>query len=236
MLEVSTSQLSAYTYPRVPSAQEIAGPPSTMVEPVVSQSSTDPATLAVLSILNDALGSTLKQISLQISVVSTCMDTMESHFLQSQAPHLSQDHPYSPSALAALWAPNPTNLDHLSGEEQNSLPHYWIGQPNFDIDYDMAAMEQANYSPPMHPDFEPVPAIVKDFYRRLYNVDPNLTILSSSQESELHAFNENITMYSSDILGYKCSLPWDNRTEHQFCLWRAATIQSHQLAAKNRAA
>ena len=81
MLEVSTSQLSAYTYPRAPSAQEIAGLPSTMVEPVVSQSSSDPATSAVLSILNDTLGSTLKQISSQLSVVSTCMDAMESRFL-----------------------------------------------------------------------------------------------------------------------------------------------------------
>ena len=151
-------------------------------------------------------------------------------------PHPSQDRPYSPSALAALWAPNPTDLGHLLVEEQNSLPYYQVGQPDFDLDYDMATMEQANYNPPIHPDLEPVPANIEDFYRHLYNIDPNLTILSSSQERELCVFNKDITTFFSDMLGYEYSLPWDDHIKHQFCLWQATTIQTCQIVAETKAA
>ena len=167
MLGISTSQLSAYMYPWAPSAHEIAGPPLTMIELVISQSSTDPATSAVLSILNGALGDTLKQISSQLSVISTRIDAMESQFIQLQT-----EHPYSPSAPAALWAPHPTSMILPPTEEQNSLPYYGMGQPTFDIDYDMATMEQAEYVPPAHPDFEPVHVEVKDFFCRVYNIKP----------------------------------------------------------------
>jgi len=229
MLGISTSQLSAYTYPRAPSAQEILGPPPTLIEPIISQLSTDPATSAVLSILNDALGTTLKQISSQLSIVSTRIDHMESRFHQSQT-----EQPYSPSAPAALWQLNPSTTNPLPTEEQNSLPHYRMGQPNFDIDYDMAAMEQEAYQPPNFMDDDVVTPNVEDFFRCTYNVNPLQVTLSDSQKSDLFSFDHNVTTFISKVLGYQgAELPWPENLEHQFKLWRASMMQSRQLAIEH---
>ena len=140
MLDINTSQLSAYTYPRA-SVQEVYGPPPTLAEPVVSQPiSTDPSTSAVLSLIQGAFGDTLKTISSQLSIVTSHIDSMEGRLLQQQPPN----QPYSPSTPAALWAPNPTTVQPIEITQQNSLPYKFTELFFQDVNYDMAK-DQEDY-------------------------------------------------------------------------------------------
>ena len=230
MLEVNTFQMSAYSYPRA-SAQEVYGPPPTLIEPIISQpASTDPSTSAVLSLIQGAFGDTLKTILSQLSIVTSRMDSMEGRLLQQQS-----NQPYSPSAPAALWAPNPTMTHPIEITQQNSLPDPHVDPFFHDIDYDMAK-DQEDYAPPIPLDLQEVPKEVDTFYRRVYSIHPTDT-LSTSQDNELWQFTDDVESYQYEFLdGANGSLPWSDQDEYAFKHWCASVLQSRQLAKESRAA
>jgi len=146
-------------------------------------SSFDPATSGILSAIQGMISEAIWPLASQVSVISSRCDAIQSHQATSAA-----DARYSPSAPAALWAPNPSHWDHPEISQQNSLPSY-LDQPQ--LDYDMGDYD---YAPQVHPDLLPVPADIEHFYRRLYNVHPDAT-LSMSQDAELHQFEDDIEHY-----------------------------------------
>ena len=161
MLGVTTSQLSTYTYPIAPSAFEIAGPPPMVVASSQGSSTALPMS-DILSIIQGGLADALHPLQTQLSSVMSCIDAMEScHASQANAP-------YSPSAPAALWAPNPTHLQPLGTQEQNSLPYYNLGCPQEDVDYTMDQYDDYNtyneQTVHLHHGTLPVAKDVKYFY------------------------------------------------------------------------
>ena len=210
MLDVSTSQLP-FT---------ITNPP-----PIV-ESSFDPSTLGILSAIQGMITKAIRPLASQISVVSARCDS-----IQSQQAIASTDKPYSPSALAALWAPNPTTWNQPEVSQQNSLPSY-LDQPK--VDYDANMEEYAyNYTPVIHPDLLPVTQDVEHFYHHLYNVHPDST-LSTSQDVELRQFKDDVENYHMEWLSSDTGpLPWSDRIEYNFKQWRATILQACAFQSEN---
>lgn len=114
MLDINTSQLSTFTFTPA-AALEIQGPP-----PMVS-SSTDPTSSAVMSMLQ-AMGSQLSQISEGMSSLASRVNHLE----HPPKDATSKTAPYSPSIPAALWQPNPTNIQHATpyDDQGHELPSF----------------------------------------------------------------------------------------------------------------
>jgi len=191
MLDVSMSQL-----------------PIVQTDPLpVVESSFDLSTSGILSAIQGMITEAIRSLASQISVVSACCDS-----IQSQQAISTVDKPYSPSAPAALWAPNPTAWDRPEITQQNSLPSYL---DQLKLDYD-ANMGDYNYSPQIHPDLLPVAQDVKQFYHCLYNVHPDST-LSTSQDAELCQFEDDVENYRMEWLSSDSGpLPWSNHIEYNF--------------------
>jgi len=190
----------------------------------VSESSFDPSTSGILSAIQGMITKAVRPLASQISVVSARCNA-----IQSQQAVSSADRPYSPSAPAALWAPNPSHWDRPEISQQNSLPSY-LDQPKLDYDADMG---DYNYTPQIHPDLLPVAADIEQFYCRLYNVHPNST-LSASQDAKLRQFKDNIKHYHMEWLSSDSGpLPWSDRVEYNFKQWRATILQNHAFQAED---
>jgi len=208
MLDVSTSQLPIIE----------SNPP-----PVI-ESSFNPSTSGILSAIQGMITKAIRPLASQISVVSTRCDT-----IQSQQAVSAVDKPYSPSAPAALWAPNPTNWDRPEITQQNSLPSY-LDQPRIDYNTDMG---DYNYTPHIHPDLLPVAQDVDQFYRCLYNVHPDSTLLVS-QDAELRQFEDDVESYRMEWLSSDSGpLPWSDRIEYNFKQWRATVLQAQAFQAED---
>jgi len=204
MLDVSTSQLP-------------------ISNPVVA-SSFDPSTLGILSAIQGMISEALRPLASQVSVISSRCDAIQSYQATSAA-----DAHYSPSAPAALWAPNPSHWDRPEISQQNSLPSY-LDQPKLDYDADMG---DYNYTPQIHPDLLPVADDIQQFYRRLYNVHPDST-LSVSQDAELRQFEDDIEHYRMEWLSSDSGpLPWSDCVEYNFNQWRATIIQNRAFQAED---
>ena len=210
MLDVSTSQLPV-THTNPPPAVE---------------SSFDPSTSGILSAIQGMITKAIRPLASQISIVSARCDS-----IQSQQAIVSTDKPYSPSAPAALWAPNPTAWNQLEVSQQNSLPSY-LDQLKIDYDANMEEYDY-NYTPAIHPDLLPVAQDVEHFYRRLYNVHPDST-LSTSQDTELHQFEDDVENYHMEWLSSDTGpLPWSDRIEYNFKQWRATILQARAFQSKD---
>jgi len=203
-------------------------PPVAKPNPLpVSESSFDPSTSGILSAIQGMITEAVRPLASQISVVSARCDA-----IQSQQAVTSVDRPYSPSAPAALWAPNPSHWDRPEISQQNSLPSY-LDQPKLDYDADMG---DYNYTPQIHPDLLPVAADVKHFYRRLYNVHPD-SALSTSQDAELRQLDDDVEHYHMEWLSSDTSpLPWSDRVEYNFKQWRATFLQNRAFQAEDACA
>jgi len=210
MLDVSMSQLPI-THTNLPPAAE---------------SSFDPSTSGILSAIQGMITKAIRPLASQISVVSACCDS-----IQSQQAVISTDKPYSPSAPAALWAPNPSAWKQPEVSQQNSLPSY-LNQPR--INYDATIDEyDYNYTPHVHPDLLLVAQDVEHFYRQIYNVDPDST-LSTSQGTELRQFEDNIENYHMEWLSSDTGpLPWSDRIEYNFKQWRATILQARAFQSED---
>jgi len=190
----------------------------------VSGSSFDPSTSGILSAIQGMITEAVRPLASQISVVSARCDA-----IQSQQAVTAVDKPYSPSAPAALWAPNPSHWDRPEISQQNSLPSY-LDQPKLDYD---ANMGDYNYTPQIHPDLLPVPDDIEQFYHRLYNVHPDST-LSTSQDAELQQFEDDVEHYRMEWLSSDTGpLPWSDRIEYNFKQWRATIIQNRAFQAED---
>jgi len=200
-------------------------PPASKPNPLpMSESSFDPSTSGILSAIQGMITEAVRPLASQISVVSARCDA-----IQSQQAVTAADKPYSPSAPAALWAPNPTHWDRPEISQQNSLPLY-LDQPKLDYDADM---DDYNYTPQIHPDLLPVATDIEDFYRRLYNVHPDST-LSASQDAELRQFEDDIEHYRMEWLSVDSGpLPWSDRVEYNFKQWRATILQNRTFQAED---
>jgi len=169
----------------------------------------------------------IRPLASQVSIISSRCDAIQSH----QATNAADAH-YSPSAPAALWAPNPTTWNQPEVSQQNSLPSY-LDQPKVDYDYDMGQQidNDYDYVPPVHPDL-PVAEDVEHFYRRLFNVHPDTT-LTTSQGSELYQFQDNIESYQMEWLSSDTGpLPWSDQIEYNFRQWRATILQAWAFQAE----
>ena len=222
MLDVTTSQMTPYTYPLAPSAFERQGPPPT------ERTSTDLPT-SELSALESAIAAALHPLTSQFSVFSSRLDSIESR----QASQITNQ-PYSPSAPAAIWAPNPSYpTHHIPLEDQgHELPQIYGGMPapsanDYDVNMDSWFDEDNCLQAGTNPKVEPVPQDIEDLFRHFYcagNED-----LSSSQTRDLHNFVDDLESYFYDHFGTSPSLPLTDHVEHDFRTWRAARLQTLAL-------
>jgi len=200
-------------------------PPIIETNPLpVPELSFDPSTSGILSAIQGMITEAVRPLASQISVVSARCDA-----IQSQQVVTAVDEHYSPSAPAALWAPNPSHWDRPEISQQNSLPSY-LDQPKLDYDADMG---DYNYTPQIHPDLLPVAADIEQFYRRLYNVHPDST-LSISQDAELRQFEDDVEHYRMEWLSSDTGpLPWSDRIDYNFKQWRATILQNRAFQAED---
>jgi len=192
MMEVHTSQLTAYEYPPAPSALEVQGPSNTVASSLSSLPSqplpTDPTSEVMATIT--ALSSQVSALSSQFSTHLDCLEN------PAQL--------YSPSALAALWQPT---LTHIQGPD---LPPC---QPDPTCNMDEAAdfnlginrqdtsQTQLAHTAQTVAEAElvgTIPPEVRDMWSRLEGLDPCIEHLSPSQFDSLDRFYDFYNQFLTD--------------------------------------
>jgi len=189
MMKVDETNLVAVEYPPNPSALEISGPPNTVVpvsqpsfsvEPTTPASSTDPATLKVLSAIAQMLS--------QLSSITSRLDKLEQPATA----------PYSPSRLAgtsaSLWAPSrshrpkPGDRGFVPCDEPwdaSELPVWVYGTEPFTTAYSQLSEEDFYASHPEPVNDWPVSYLIS-LYKSHFHI-PHLSVLTDSQQLDVLA-------------------------------------------------
>jgi len=148
MMHVDTMTLTAYEYPRAPSAFEPQGPPNTQTAPPAPtqadssfSSSLDPNTSVIESLIRGMSEKFLAQLQESSFTAKSQFSKLSQRIQKLEQP--SQPQPYSPSTVAAPWCPPtssfacdtpPGSYDHI--DLSKDVPLWFYGDSRMDSDDD----------------------------------------------------------------------------------------------------